>query len=122
MIIIETAALENGAHRNQSMDAPLVILDGCSIVPDGWALIPDDMETENFPFGTLEAEEVDGVMTVTSWTPGTIPEPEPAPVLPPSNEELAAENKLLKEQVAALSDQNDFQEELIVELANIVYA
>ena len=37
-------------------------------------------------------------------------------------EELAAENKLLKEQVAALSDQNDFQEELIVELANIVYA
>ena len=122
MRIIEIAALENGAHRNQTMDAPLAILDGCSIVPDGWALIPDGMETENFPFGTLEAEEVDGVMTVTSWTPGTIPEPEPAPVLPPSNEELAAENKLLKEQVAALSDQNDFQEELIVELANVVYA
>ena len=122
MRIIEIAALENGAHRNQSMDAPLAILDGCSIVPDGWALIPDDMETENFPFGTLEAEEIDGVMTVTAWTPGTVPEPEPAPVLPPSNEELAAENKLLKEQVAALSDQNDFQEELIVELANIVYA
>ena len=122
MRIIEIAALENGAHRNQTMDAPLAILDGCSIVPNGWALIPDDMETENFPFGTLEAEEIDGAMTVTSWTPGTIPEPEPAPVLPPSNEELAAENKLLKEQVAALSDQNDFQEELIVELANIVYA
>lgn len=122
MIIVEIAALENGAHRNQTMDAPLAILDGCSIVPDGWALIPDDMKMENFPFVTLKAEEVDGVMTVTSWTPGTIPEPEPAPVLPPSNEELAAENKLLKEQVAALSDQNDFQEELIVELANIVYA
>lgn len=122
MRIVEISALENGAHRNQTMDAPIAILDGCSIVPDGWAVIPDDMETENLPFGTLEAEEVDGVMTVTSWTPGTIPEPEPAPVLPPSNEELAAENKLLKEQVAALSDQNDFQEELIVELANIVYA
>ena len=122
MRIVEIAALENGAHRNQTMDAPLAILDGCSIVPNGWALIPDDMETENFPSGTLEAEEIDGAMTVTSWTPGTIPEPEPAPVLPPSNEDLAAENKLLKEQVAALSVQNDFQEELIVELANIVYA
>ena len=115
MRIVEIVALENGAHRNQTVDVP-------AIIPDGWALIPDDMETENFPFGTLEAEEVDGVMTVTPWTPGTTPEPEPAPILPPSNDELAAENKLLKEQVAALSDQNDFQEELIVELANIVYA
>lgn len=35
---------------------------------------------------------------------------------------LQKENKLLSQQVAALSDQNDFQEELIVELANIVYA
>ena len=122
MRIVEIAALENGAHRNQVMDAPLAILDGCSVVPDGWALIPDDMETESFPFGTLEAEKIDGVLTITSWTPGTIPESGPAPVLPPSNEELAAENKRLKEQVAALSDQNDFQEELIVELANIVYA
>ncbi len=30
--------------------------------------------------------------------------------------------ELLSQQVKALSDQNDFQEELIVELANIVYA
>lgn len=35
---------------------------------------------------------------------------------------LRSENTLLKEQVSALSNQNDFQEELIVELANIVYA
>ena len=35
---------------------------------------------------------------------------------------LEAENKTLKAQVSALTDQNDFQEELIVELANIVYA
>lgn len=47
---------------------------------------------------------------------------EPEPVAPPTNEELAAENKLLKQQVSALTDQNDFQEELIVELANVVYA
>ena len=35
---------------------------------------------------------------------------------------LEAENHLLNQQVTALTDQNDFQEELIVELANIVYA
>ena len=51
-----------------------------------------------------------------------VPEDERPKAPPPSNEELAAENKLLKEQVAALSNQNDFQEELIVELANVVYA
>ena len=38
------------------------------------------------------------------------------------NKVLEEENKLLKEQIIALSSQNDFQEELIVELANIVYA
>ena len=36
--------------------------------------------------------------------------------------ETEKENKNMKAQIAALSDQNDFQEELIVELANIVYA
>ena len=36
--------------------------------------------------------------------------------------ETEEENKNLKAQIAALSDQNDFQEELIVELAGVVYA
>ena len=36
--------------------------------------------------------------------------------------ELEEENKTLKAQVSALTDQNDFQEELIVELAGVVYA
>lgn len=38
------------------------------------------------------------------------------------NTEITAENKLLSQQVSALTDQNDFQEELIVELASVVYA
>lgn len=68
MRIIEIKALYNGAHRNQS---------GFSgDLPEGWAVIPDDMVTENFPFGEIEATEIDGVMTVTKWIPGTIPEPE----------------------------------------------
>ena len=73
MRIIEIIALDNGAHRNQTSDTPL------NTIPDGWAVIPDDMECENFPFGEVTAEEIDGVMTVTNWVAGVIPEPEPEP-------------------------------------------
>lgn len=71
--IVEINALSNGAHRNQSFPG---------FVPDGWAIIPEDMETQNFPFGEVEADETDGVMTVTKWTPGEMPEvtePNPEP-------------------------------------------
>ena len=47
---------------------------------------------------------------------------EPEPVTPPSNEELAAENKLLKQQVSALTDQQSFYEDCIAEMATVVYA
>ena len=50
-----------------------------SVVPEGWAVIPENMECENFPFGEVEVAEVNGVMTVTKWTPGVMPEPEPIP-------------------------------------------
>ena len=69
--IIEIKALENGGHRNQTGDL--------TIIPEGFAVIPEDMETPNFPFGEVTAKEIDGVMTVSSWTPGVIPEPEPIP-------------------------------------------
>ena len=68
MRAIEISALSNGAHRNQT---------GLDVLPDGWARIPDEMVCENFPFGEAAAEEIDGVMTVTSWIPGTMPEPAP---------------------------------------------
>ena len=70
MRIIEIAPLDNGAHRNQSYPG---------FVPDGWAVMRDDLETENFPFGEVEVEEANGVMTVTKWTPGVMPEHEPEP-------------------------------------------
>lgn len=72
MKIIKIAQLDNGGHYNQTINRTMTI-------PDGWAVIPDDMKTENFPFGDIEVEEIGGVMTVTSWTPGTIPEPGPEP-------------------------------------------
>lgn len=47
---------------------------------------------------------------------------EPEPVVPPSNDELAAENKLLKQQVSALTEQQSFYEDCIAEMATVVYA
>ncbi len=70
MTIIEILQLANGGHRNQT---------GAASVPEGWALVPEGQTLEHFPFGALEAEEVEGVMTVTSWTALPIPEPEPEP-------------------------------------------
>lgn len=84
MRIIEIAALSNGAHRNQTGNL--------STIPDGWAVIPEGMETPNFPFGELTAENINGVMTVTSWTAGTTPEPEPEPEPEPTElEQLRAD-------------------------------
>lgn len=83
MKIIEIAELENGAHRNQTGDI--------STAPNGWAVVPEEMTLENFPFGDVTAEEVDGVMTVTGWTPGTIPEPDPEPDTPTELEQLRAD-------------------------------
>ena len=77
MQIIEIKALENGAHRNQK--------GSMRTVPDGWAVVPGDIETPNFPFGEVTVEEINGVMTVTSWVAGEIPaveeiEPEPTEI------------------------------------------
>ena len=44
------------------------------------------------------------------------------PDVPPTNEELAAENKLLKQQVSALTEQQSFYEDCIAEMAAVVYA
>ena len=64
MRIIEIATLENGGHRNQN--------ESLKRIPGGWAVIPDDMETPNFPFGDVEVKEIKGVMTVTKWTPSDV--------------------------------------------------
>lgn len=82
MRIVEIKALDNGAHNNQTIDGVF------NVIPDGYAVIPDDMECENFPFGEVKAEEIDGVMTVTEWIAGEIPEPEPIPEPESTAEEL----------------------------------
>lgn len=67
--IVEIQALPNGSHRNQEWNE--------KNIPDGYAVIPDGMDMPNFPFGEIAAEEIDGVMTVTTWVAGTEPEPFP---------------------------------------------
>lgn len=117
MRMMEIAALPNGAHRNQLCDG--------AAVPAGWAVVPDTLAAANFPFGAPTVEEINGVATVTAWVPGTLPEAAEEPVEPSQAERLAAleaENTLLQAQVAAQSDQMDFYEECIAEMAMVVYA
>jgi len=71
MRIIEIAPLSNGAHRNQN--------GGISVVPSGWAVVPADLETENFPFGEVTVDETQNPPVVTAWSPLPMPEPEPVP-------------------------------------------
>ena len=81
--IIEIQALPNGGHRNQTGTF--------KTIPNGYAVIPDDMETPNFPFGDIEVEEINGIMTVTKWIVGTIPKIEETEQLPTEIEQLRAD-------------------------------
>lgn len=50
MKMLEIAALENGAHRNQTFHG---------VLPDGWAVIPEGMELPaTFPFVEVEVKNV----------------------------------------------------------------
>lgn len=69
MKLIEIKALDNGAHNNQTID-------GVIPVPEGWAVIPDDMQIpDTFPFVNIEVEG----NQVVYMTAGTLPEPEQEP-------------------------------------------
>lgn len=83
MQIIEIIALENGAHRNQKAS----YLTAANL-PEGWAIVPDDMPIpDTFPFVDITVEG----NTVTSMTAGVVPEPEPEPEPGPTAEERIAE-------------------------------
>lgn len=116
MIIIEIKALKNGAHRNQTVMR--------AVLPtDGWAVIPEDMEIpETFPFVNIDA--ADGV--VTAMTAGTVPVPEPKPEPEPTVNErmkkLETENGKLKSQLQMQAQQQEFLENCLLEMGDIVYA
>ncbi len=75
MWIVELKANPNGSHNDHRADH-------ISIVPEGWAVIPDGFVVpESFPFVGVGAEKnTDGVMTVLTMTEGVVPEqPDPVP-------------------------------------------
>jgi hypothetical protein len=82
MRIIEITALSNGAHRNQTCNL--------KTVPSGWAVVPEAIKTENFPFGDIEVEEINGVMTVVSWSAREIPVVEEVEAEPTTDDVLNA--------------------------------
>ena len=104
----------NGAHAH---------LDDVSYQLPGWAVLPksfSDVWTKNKPFVKLT---VNMLGEITDMVAGKEVEMDiPTPSIPPSNAELEEENKRLKEQMQALSDQNDFLESCIAEMAGVVYA
>ena len=66
MRIIKIEPYPNGAHANQSSSRT-------SSVPDGYALIPDDMPIpDTFPFVDIEVDDGTPPMVV-SMTAGTVP-------------------------------------------------
>lgn len=107
MHIINMTPLEEGVYNDHKADH-------ITAPPDGWAMIPEDFPLPStFPrLGSIEAEEISYpyeveverkneetgememvteqrgrvIMTVTSMTEGTLPEPEPTPE--PTNDEL----------------------------------
>lgn len=113
--ILKIMPFPNGAHANQTFDAP-------APVPEGWAYLPPSLGTpetlENFPFGEITVETMDigipvgeengevimetleNAPTVTGWTPMPMPEPEPLPEEPPQTDQEARLTALEKETAA----------------------
>ena len=85
MRLVEISANSNGAHANQVTTAEF------KKIPEGWAVIPEEMETPNFPFGEIETKEIDGIMTVTNWVAGEVPEKSEEEAKPTTVEQLRAD-------------------------------
>lgn len=79
MKIIQIQSNANGAHACQSVDR-------LAKLTTGWAIIPEDMETPNLPYGDIEIEEICGIPTVTKWTPREMPEVPEAEAEPTADE------------------------------------
>ena len=72
---------------------------------------------EEFASAIGAKEGYDGVAIGDTYSP-----PPPPPTIDERVTTLESENDLLKQQVKAASDQNDFLEDCIAEMAGIVYA
>lgn len=69
--IIAIEQNDNGSHNNQTWP-------NRDSIPEGYAVFSEELEPanelENFPFGNVEIEEIEGIKTVVKWSPLPIPE------------------------------------------------
>ena len=72
---------------------------------------------EEFALAIGAKESYDGAAIGSTYSP-----PAPPPTIDERVTTLEADNDLLKQQLKAASDQNDFLEDCIAEMAGIVYA
>lgn len=72
---------------------------------------------DEFALSIGAKEGYDGAAIGDTYSP-----PDPPPTIDERVTTLESENDLLKKQVKAASDQNDFLEDCIAEMAGIVYA
>ena len=125
MQILQKAPLENGGYsviQTWTGDVP----------PEGYVIVPDTLDTSvfyeflGFVDLTIAGDTVTGMtgnQTALDAYKASLPEPTPQP--PTTEERVAAlesENTMLKAQVSAQSDQMDFYEDCIAEMATVVYA
>ena len=87
MTIIKIEPYENGAHDNNTIYGA----DSATFpVPEGYAIVPDDMpipETCPFVDITVTKSKPPRVKTMTA---GTVPQPEPEPYIPTTEDRLTA--------------------------------
>lgn len=88
---------------------------------DAYAIVPDDMVNEVMACGCwCNIEVQNGVLTkITKVEPPVIP---PTPHEPTDIEILQKENRLLKAQVSALAEQQEFLEDCLIEVGQVIYA
>lgn len=81
MHIICLTPIEEGVYNDHNADH-------ITTPPDGWAMIPEGFPLPStFPLlGSIEAEEIEHIMTVTAMTEGTLPNP----VEPSTKEQIMA--------------------------------
>lgn len=88
---------------------------------ESYAVVPDDMVDDVMQCGCwCNIETENGVLTkITPVEPPVIP---PTPHEPTDIEILQKENRLLKAQVSALAEQQEFLEDCLIEVGQVVYA
>ena len=123
-ILAKTTSKNGGYSVIQTWPGPMP--------PEGYVIVPDTLDTSvfyeflGFVDLTIEGDTViamTGNQAALDAYKASLPEPvDPPPTTEKRVAALEAENKLLKEQVSAQSDQMDFYEDCIAEMAAVVYA